>query len=108
MFKSWSMWVTCPVCGTGGQSFGILGNLKRRCSMTCRHCGARLSSDLGTGTRIVLSIYSTLIAMVVGLPFMVALVNGNWILAAGAALAILLLVLPPYIICHARNAKAEP
>jgi len=103
MSHRWSIWVTCPACGTPGQSFGVFASLKRRCTLSCRECARPLVSDLTRGTYALLAIYSSLLATVVGVPLVLALVARAWIAVTAMVLLLVLCLVPPYLVAHARR-----
>lgn len=102
MTSIWRLTGTCPACGAGGQSVGVLDSVKRSCSLTCRQCQATLYSDLGWSSYLLLVLYQQVIVFLFGLPFLIALVSGRWLAAAGALFLFLLFLVPPGMALHAR------
>lgn len=96
---------SCPSCGANGQSFNVVKALMRRCSTTCTNCKKSIVSNLSYGRYIGLLIYVEVIVALTAVPFFVALVGERWLIAVAAFAIFVLLVFPPAILLHARNAR---
>jgi uncharacterized protein (DUF983 family) len=98
---------SCPSCGADGQSFRLFQYLERRCSTNCTNCERTLVSEFGSGKYLLLLLYMHIILLLIGLPLVLSLAGGLWLLAALVFLPSLALILPPAMIAHARNVKVR-
>ena len=93
----------CSTCGEKRARAGVIGSLRRRCTAKCGACGARQMSELSFRSYLLLILYTQIIVTFVGLPIVLGLAGGNWLVASVGIAAFLLLVLPVGVVLHART-----
>lgn len=98
---------TCPSCGAHGQYFSTLKSLKRVVKKKCGSCGVEIESEIGHGKYILLLIYTHVILTLVAIPLVLAIAGERWGVAIASAAIFVILVLPPAMVLHARNAKVK-
>lgn len=99
--------VPCSACGREHIVLGGAQYLKRRYSITCKSCRLRMTSELNFGTYLILIIYTQVVVLLTGAPFVLALAGGYWLIAAAAAFGFFLLTVPPAAVLHARSLRAS-
>ncbi len=95
---------SCPSCGSHGQHFSAIKSLKRVVKKKCDSCGVEIESDIGHGKHILLLIYIHVILVLVALPLVLAMAGERWGVAIASAAIFVVLVWPPVMMLHARNA----
>lgn len=95
---------SCPSCGSHDQHFSAIRSLKRVVKKKCDNCGVEIESDMGYGKYILLLIYVHVILALVAVPFVLAIAGERWGIAIASAAIFIVLVWPPAMILHARNA----
>lgn len=94
----------CPSCGSHGQHFSTIKSLKRVVKRKCDNCVVEIESSLGYGKYIILLIYAQVILTLTGVPLVLAMAGERWGIAIAFAAIFVVLVWPPAMILHARNA----
>lgn len=97
----------CPSCQSQGRALRILGATNRCWSKTCKNCEKKLVSNIGILSYTVFMIYTLLVAAVVGVPLLLGIVTGDWLMAAGAAVLMAGLIYIPAMALHAAYLRVE-
>lgn len=97
---------SCPSCGSPEQNFTAVGALGRVIRKNCERCGAKIKSELSLSKYVFMVSYINLIAALALAPMVIMLVAGRWVLALAFGALFFVLVWPPAMMIHARNAVA--
>lgn len=98
---------SCPSCGSQGQHFSALKSLKRVVKKKCSSCGVEIESEIGDGKYMLLLVYTHVILALVAIPLVLAMAGERWGVAIASAAIFGVLVLPPALVLHTRNAKVK-
>jgi hypothetical protein len=107
MSSLWRIRPVCPVCGTVQQPVGLFVCLRRRCGITCSSCGRELESRLGFATYALFCLYISIIVAVTGVPIVLALAARDWLVAVPTIVVLLLFIVPPSMVLHARGMQVR-
>lgn len=99
--------VSCSACGKHIR-LGAVQYLKRNYDVTCKFCGHKMTSKLSFRIYFFLIIYVHIVAVVTGLPFVLAFAGGDWLFAAAAVFVFFMLTVPPAMALHSRSLRASP
>lgn len=107
MSSLWTIRPVCPMCGATQQPVGLFVCLRRRCRITCSSCGRNLESRLSSATYALFCLYISIIVAVTGVPIIFALAARDWLVAVLAMVVLLLLIVPPSMVLHARGMQVR-